>query len=107
MPRSTKPALYQLLDDVNGEIDALDVNRDAPAMLEQIKRARPDFAANLEQSRKALEAKGRSRAAAQAAADAVALAVGSFIISKVKEIPAMVQTLIDAVNTRSTDPAVR
>src|SRR5690349_24812719 len=107
MPGSAKPPLYRMLDEVCREIDALDLQRDAPAMLEQIRRARPDFATRLDAATAALEAKGRTRASARTATHLVAVAMASFVISKVKEIPAMVKTLVDAANDRSTDAAVR
>jgi uncharacterized membrane protein YkvA (DUF1232 family) len=92
-----------MLDEVCHGIEALELQRDAPDMLEEIRRARPDFATRLDEAMAALEAKGKSRAAAQV----VALGIASFIISKVKEIPEIVQTMVAAANNRSTDPATR
>lgn len=100
MGRETKPALFQLLDQVCSRISALDVQRDAPAMLQEIQRARPDFAGRLNQATAKSGAKS-------AAAQVVALAIASYVLTLIKDIPAIVQMMVDKVNDRSTDPAVR
>lgn len=101
MARGAKPPLYQMLDNVCNRIAALDLQRDAPAMLQQIRRARPDLTARLDESI------ARGSAKEKASAQTVALAMGSYVLHLIKDIPAIVRTMVDTVNDPSTDPSVR
>jgi len=101
MPRGAKAPLYQLLDEVCRKIDALDLKRDAPAMLQEIRRARPDLTAKIDE----VIAKGSAKE--KTTAQVVAQTMASYVIKLIKDIPEMVRTMVAAANSPSTDPSIR
>lgn len=91
--------LFTLLDQVRETISELDVQKDAPVMLEQIHRANPDF---LDQIRERAKAHGQEKAFAM-----VAQALGVTMVTLVKEVPQMLDLFVKLVRSGKTDPHLR
>lgn len=90
--------LFRLLDQTCTKISKLDIKREAPLMLGEIKRARPDFLARLRESG-AKKDKEIIRLITEAAA-------GSVLV-RIKDMPTIVNIMVDKLKNRRTDPAIR
>lgn len=92
--------LYELLDQVVSHIDALDFKKEAPVLLKELKRVSPGYWKSL---RNNMKQKGTK----EEAIEIVEQAIAAGILSKIKEIPEIVKTMVSIINDERTNPALR
>ncbi len=100
--------LPKLLDRISSRIAAIDPEQEAPRLLHELKRVRPDVFKTLRENvmTAAGDAGGSGTTPEQAVAAAErAIALG--LLKLIKDIPAIVQTMASAVTDSRTNPAVR
>jgi uncharacterized membrane protein YkvA (DUF1232 family) len=91
--------LFRLLDQINARISGLDDKKEAPHMLLQINKARPDFKRTLFQN--------APQKPKKEVADLVFLAIAQGALSQIKQIPEITGHMISGLKNRSLDPSIR
>ena len=92
--------LFALLDRFNAEVAAIDLSEESPALLEQIRLARPDFLKEVDRARK------RSGATKEAM-NLTLLALAAAVLGMIKEMPQIVDTMVQKIRKRRADPHLR
>jgi uncharacterized membrane protein YkvA (DUF1232 family) len=87
--------LYRMLDEVCGRIDRLNVQAEAPRMLQQIELARPDFRNRFLQG------------APEGTVELLSQAIAAGILMRVKEIPDIVRSMTSTIKSSREQPALR
>ena len=91
--------LFRLLDQINARISGLDDKKEAPHMLLQINKARPDFKQTL--------FKNAPQKPKKEVADLIFLAIAQAALSQIKGIPEITGHMISGLKNRSLDPSIR
>ena len=92
--------LFKLLDQVVSHINVLDYKKEAPILLKELKRVSPGYWKSL---RNNMKKKGTKEEVIRVVEQAIAAG----ILSKVKEIPKIVEMMVDIINDEQTNPALR
>jgi len=92
--------LFELLDSVVNHINSLDVKKSAPVLLKELKRNSPTYWESLHKN---LEKKGTKKEVIKVTEEAIAAG----ILSKIKEIPVIVNTIISVINDNRTSADIR
>ncbi len=92
--------LFKLLDQVVSHINALDYKKEVPLLLKELKRVSPGYWKSL---RNNMKKKGTKEEFIRVVEQAIAAG----ILSKVKEIPKIVEMMVDIINDEQTNPALR
>lgn len=90
--------LSRMLEQTCHRIAALDPQRDGPAMAQQIVRARPDVKEKMDAA---------LRNANEKVAAIIRQAMGAGVVASMKEIPTLVNGLVEKINAPSTPPALQ
>jgi uncharacterized membrane protein YkvA (DUF1232 family) len=88
--------LFKLLNKTCTKISELNIEREAPLMVKEINRARPDFRARL-----------REGGVKKNVIGLVCQAIASGVLVHIKEMPTIVDIMVDRVQNRRSDPATR
>jgi uncharacterized membrane protein YkvA (DUF1232 family) len=88
--------LFKLLNKTCSKISSLDIEKEAPLMVKEINRARPDFRARLRESGVKKNVVGL-----------ISQAIARGVLVYIKEMPTIVDIMVDSVHNRRTDPAIR
>lgn len=88
--------LFGLLDKTCKKISKLDMEKEAPLMMREINRARPDFLERLQESGVKKNVIGL-----------ISQAIARGVLVHIKEMPTIVDIMVDRVQSRRTDPAIR
>ena len=92
--------LFALLDRFNAEVAAIDLSEESPALLEQIRLARPDFLKEVDRAR-------RRSGATKEAMNLTLLALAAAVLGMIKEMPQIVDTMVQKIRKRRADPHLR
>jgi uncharacterized membrane protein YkvA (DUF1232 family) len=100
--------LPELLDQISSRIAAINPEQEAPRLLQELKRVRPDVFKTLKENvTKAARDAGGSGITPEQAVAAAERAIALGLLKLIKDIPAIVQTMASAVTDSRTNPAVR
>lgn len=91
--------LSAMLEDTCRRVSALDPSTEGAAMVGQILRSRPDIEQKMNSA--------ANTTAGKTAKDIILKALGLYAVSQVKNLPAQVNILVERINDRSTEPALR
>ena len=92
--------LFALLDSFKATVSAVDVRREAPVLLEQIGLARPDFLKEMDRVR-------RRSSATKEVMNVALLALAAGVLSLIKEMPRIVDTMVKKLRSRRADAHLR
>jgi len=92
--------LFKLLDQVVSHINALDYKKEAPLLLKELKRVSPGYW-------KSLRSNMKKKGTKEEVIRVVEQAIAAGILSKVKEIPKIVEMMVSIINNEQTNPALR
>ena len=91
--------LFKLLDQVVSRINALDLKKETPTFLNELKRACPNYGESLHKS---MVKKGTKEEVIKLIEQSVALAM----LKSVKDIPKIVEMMVSKINDKRTSPAL-
>ena len=91
--------LFSLVNQLGSRISSLDDKKEAPNMLLQIKKARPDIEQSIFQN--------APQKPNKEVVDLIMLAIAQSTLSRIKEIPTITGHMISGLQNRALDPSVR
>jgi uncharacterized membrane protein YkvA (DUF1232 family) len=94
-PRGQKE-LFRLLNEIRTRINNLDVDKESGAMMQEINRARPDFRSRL-----------KKQGVKEDVIQLVSIAVATAVLLSIKDIPQVIEMMVDKINSPLTDRALR